>query len=180
LRSLVQALLLTSLLISNTAFAIGAHFGFTLPIMIKGKDPDNLHGVRANLSFQADAYIWKNCNLYFIAGFGHWSSTHAAHYRSVNIVSAAPVFRFYMLKTDVFSPFAELSIGPSYISKTRFADRNLGMHFAFQDEISLGLAMGKRKQASLSLSALHYSNGSLASMNAGITMPLMLNLAYHF
>ena len=54
------------------------------------------------------------------------------------------------------------------------------MHFAFQDEVALGATFGQEKKLAVSFSAMHYSNGSLANSNAGITIPLLINVAYRF
>src|SRR5437870_8980585 len=95
---------------------------------------------------------------------------------SINILAIAPVIRYYFFpKTSRFSPYFEASICASYLSRTRIVDRNLGEHFSFQDEIGLGTAYGDHQQWYATLSALHYSNGSLSAMNAGITVPLILN-----
>jgi len=163
-------------LIASTAYA--GHAGITLSGVVIGKDPDNLHTYRGALSYQPDALIWKKFDVYFAASAGHWWSEGAKKHRSLNIYAVAPVLRFYLAKTHYFDPYVELSIGPSYLTKTRFADRNLGMHFAFQDELGFGASFGEKRNYYASLSALHYSNGSMCSMNAGITAIMMLNIGY--
>lgn len=155
-------------------------FGLEIPAIIVGKDPSHLHAYRASLTYQHDALQWQTISILFAAGYGHWSSSTATVYKQINIYSFAPIFRFHSARYYAVSPFFDISIGPSYLSKTRFSDRNLGMHFAFQDEIALGVMFGKRQQYAVSLSALHYSNGSMCAMNAGITVPLLMKFAYRF
>ena len=168
------------LLLSHNSFAAALQFGITLPFLIKTKDPENVHGYRAVVWYQPPAWMWKHWNIYLAAGAGHWWVPGASMHQSLNIFALAPVIRYYFAKTPRFSPYFEASIGVSYLSKTRFVDRNLGEHFSFQDEVGIGTAYGDHQQWYASLSALHYSNGSLSAMNAGITVPLILNVGYHF
>jgi lipid A 3-O-deacylase len=177
---LKRILFCSALLFSMNTFAAGLQFGVTLPIIVNGKDPDGVHGYHAMAWYQPESLIWPKVDVYFTAGYGYYWAHGATHHRSLDILAVAPVLRYYFAKTTYVDPYAELSIGPSYLSQTRFDDRNLGMHFAFQDIIGLGALLGKEKRLNISLSAMHYSNGSLCSMNAGITMPLMLNIGYKF
>lgn len=165
---------------SNIAYSTGFQFGVTLPVLIKGKDPEGVHGYRGVVWYQPASLIWPKVEIYFAGGVGHWWAHGATEHRSINIVSLTPVIRVYFLKKSYVSPFAEISIGASYLSRTHFSDRNLGIHYSFQDEVGLGAAFGKERRFYFTLSALHYSNGSMASMNAGITVPLVLNIGYRF
>lgn len=168
------------LIFSTINYAAGVQFGVTLPAVIIGKDPSGLHGYHAVAWYQPESLIWPKFDVYFAAGYGHWWAHGAKQYRSLNIYAVAPVLRYYFTKTRLIDPYFEASIGLSYLTRTHFDDRNLGMHFAFQDELGVGALVGKEKRLNIGLSALHYSNGSMASMNAGITMPLMLNVGYKF
>lgn len=176
----LPAVLIGCLLLTNIAYAAGIQFGTTLPILIKGKDPEGVHGYRAVAWYQPESLIWPKCNVYFAAGFGHWWAHGATEHRSLNIYAIAPVLRYYLIKTTFISPFVEASIGPSYLTRTKFSDRNLGLHYAFQDELGLGAVFGKEQRLYATVSALHYSNGSMAAMNAGVTIPLILNIGYRF
>jgi hypothetical protein len=165
---------------SSTTYADGVQFGVILPAVIIGKDPSGLHGYHALAWYQPSSFNWPKVDVYFTAGYGHWWAHGAKQYRSLNIYAIAPVVRYYFTKTTFIDPYAEASIGLSYLTRTHFDDRNLGLHFAFQDELGVGAVLGREKRLNIGLSALHYSNGSMASMNAGITMPVMLNVGYKF
>jgi hypothetical protein len=169
--------LCSSFFIISPAFAeIGA--SFTYPVI--DKDPPHLQGYRASLWYQPHSLIWQHVHVFFDGSYGHWKSASASIYQSLSIYALAPVLRYYFVTGTYASPFIDLSIGASYLTKTRFADRNLGMHFAFQDEVGLGVALGREQRFSISLSSIHYSNGSMASMNAGITIPLLVKVAFRF
>jgi lipid A 3-O-deacylase len=171
---------IASLLLTSTAFATAVQFGVTLPILLKSKDPEGVHGYRAVLWYQPQSLIWGNLNLYFAGGVGHWWAHGAKNNRVINIYAIAPVLRYYFKKSPHFSPYVEASIGPAYMNRTKFSNRNLGIHYTFQDEIGIGALFGVDQGFYASLSALHYSNGHLSQHNSGITVPLILNVGYKF
>ncbi|MEO8400188.1 MAG: acyloxyacyl hydrolase [Gammaproteobacteria bacterium] len=152
--------------------------GFSIPLITK--DPEYLHAYRASVWLQPASLIFKHSRIYFDASLGHWWVTNDTHHHSLNIYALSPIFRYYFRPYHSFAPFVEVGIGPSYMTRSRLDHQNLGMHFAFQDQLGVGANLGSRRQFSFILSALHYSNASLCSKNAGITVPIMLNLEYGF
>jgi lipid A 3-O-deacylase len=155
-----------------------AQTGVTLTYPLIDKDPSHLQGYRTAFWYQPSSLTWPSIKIYFDVSFGHWWVNNVPANREINIYSIAPTLRYYFTQNDSFSPFFDLSIGASYLTRTRFAERNLGIYFSFQDQIGLGASFGPEQRLSISLSALHYSNGSLAGTNAGITIPLLLNVSY--
>lgn len=155
-------------------------FGASLSVPLITKDPEYLRGYRAAAWYQPKSLIWKHVHIYFEASFGHWWVTNSTPFKSLNIYAVSPILRYYITQNRYVSPFINLSIGLSYLTQTHIDNQNLGMHFAFQDQVGFGASFGAKKQFSISLSALHYSNGSLSKKNAGITVPLMLNAEYGF
>jgi lipid A 3-O-deacylase len=153
-------------------------FNMTYPLITK--DPDNLHGYRFAAGYQPRALNWDKVRIYFDLGLGHWWIPGATTNSSINIISVAPILRAYFIKNRICSPFIELSVGSSYLSRTRIGNRNLGIHFSFQDQISVGTSFGQHQEWAVSLTALHYSNASLSVHNSGITVPLLINLSYLF
>lgn len=172
--------LLTSILpVHADDSTAGPGIGFTYPII--AAEPEEMHGYRASLWYQPQAYIWSYVKLYFDASFGHWEVDEIPTYRpaerQINIYSVAPVARFYY-RGDTMSPFIDMSIGLAYLTKTRMHTRNLGMHFSFQDQLAFGANLGKEQRVSLSFGAAHYSNGALCKRNSGMTIPLFINLGF--
>ncbi len=155
-------------------------FGASLSLPIITKDPEYLHGYRAAVWYQPESLIWQHVHIFFDASFGHWWVTNTTQNKSLNIYAVSPILRYYFTKNRYFAPFFDISIGLSYLTRTRLDHQNLGMHFAFQDQLGIGASFGSKNQLSVSLSALHYSNGSLCKNNAGITVPLLLNAEYGF
>ncbi len=169
----------STLLCSSLAVAASMHYGATLPFVLVSKDPPSVHNYRAVFWFQPDSLTWGNINLYFAGNVGYWW-THSPGTQNITIYAFAPVMRYYFTKTAHFSPYLEASVGPAYMNRTRFGNRNLGMHYTFQDEIGAGAMFGSDHGAYVSLSALHYSNGRMSAHNSGITVPLLLNVGYQF
>lgn len=170
---------LCSSLFTSVIFAGDARFGFNLSYPLILLDPTA--GYRAALYFQPDCFLWNRTRLYFDASYAHWSMHKKFYpYRSINIFTIAPIIRLYFKKYPCVLPYGELSVGAAYLSHCRFGNRNLGIHFAFQDVATLGILLGKEHGLALSLSAMHYSNASMAKMNAGITVPLLVSVGYNF
>lgn len=158
--------------------ALATPYGINFSYLLIAKDPSNLHGYRASFLYEPDTWHWKYLQVFFDLSYGHWWLNGNGPYRTINIYAIAPVLRLYLINNTKVSPFVDISIGPSYMTKTRIECRNLGEHFSFQDQLSIGAAFGVEKKLAFSLSILHYSNGSLSSMNAGITVPLLINMSY--
>jgi hypothetical protein len=174
-----RLILALSLVLQTTAFASQA--GIMLSYPLQTKDPSDLHGYKGSVWYQPTSFEWGNSHLLLDASVGHWWVNNYPTNREINIAALAPVYRYFILSDKYyFNPFIDASIGFAYLSETRFADRNLGMHFSFQDQLGMGVSFGPQHRLFASLYGVHYSNGSLSSMNAGITIPLMLNVGYRF
>ena len=174
------ALATVSLLISATpAFASTMHYGVFAPIPLISKDPPSVHSYRGGFWFQPDSCRWGNVNVYFAGNVGYWW-THSPGTQNITIYAFAPVLRYYFTQTAHFSPYLEASVGPAYMNRTRFGNRNLGIHYTFQDEIGVGALYGKETGFYTTLSALHYSNARFSAHNSGITVPLLITLGYKF
>src|SRR5690606_22188950 len=100
------------------------------------------------------------------------------YYTTLNIYSLAPVIRYTFNRHSYFRPYLDISIGIAYLNHTRFEDRNLGMHFSFQDRMGVGTYIGASEQFSVGVHAVHYSNAHLADHNSGVTVPLALDIGY--
>ncbi len=172
--------LLALILIELFCHIASADTGIALTYPIIAKDPGHLKGYRGALWYQPSRLAWQHVKIYFDVSFGHWWVNNYPMNREINIYSLAPTLRYYLMQNSFVSPYIDLSIGASYLTHTRIADRNLGIHFSFQDQMGVGASFGKEQHLSVSLSAIHYSNGSMASSNAGITIPVLINVWYKF
>jgi Lipid A 3-O-deacylase (PagL) len=155
------------------------HFGGNVSLPLVAKEPTTIHGYQLMLNYDPDRFRWRQFNLYFDGGFSHLT-TNTSYNSSINIYSMAPVVRYTFDRRGLVSPFFELSIGLSYLNQTRFQNRNLGIHFAFQDRLGIGALLGQTENLLLGVHAVHYSNAHLSSHNSGITIPLVLEVGYRF
>lgn len=169
-------------LLSCSTIALAEHptAGISATAPLIDKDPPLLHGYRASIWYQPKTFIWGNSQLYLDGSYGHWWVNAVPYYQTESIYAIAPVYRYYFTENAYISPFTDISIGVSYLTKTHFEDRNLGIHFAFQDEIDVGTSFGAQKRLSLIMGILHYSNASLSGWNSGITIPLIIKIQYGF
>jgi hypothetical protein len=166
------------------AFSIPAlawNEGISLSIPVITKDPDDLHGFSGSIWYDPETLVWRQFHLYFdVVGAHYWVSGITDTYHDINIIAVSPVVRYLFKEHFSVTPYFELSVGAAYLSNTRFANRNMGMHFSFQDRGGLGFTFGNRQQFALGAHIVHYSNASLSSNNSGITIPLMVDLSYKF
>lgn len=170
-----------SFLFSQAVFAIQDYpYGINFSTAVIAKDPPHLYGYRASFIYQPPTWHWGRVDVFIDTSYGHWWVTHTTQYHNLSIWSVAPVLRYFFKEYDYFWPYLDLSIGPSYLTQSRLDDRNLGIHFAFQDQIGVGTTIGPTRQFAIGINVLHYSNGSMSAMNAGISVPMMLNLSYRF
>jgi opacity protein-like surface antigen len=96
-------------------------------------------------------------------------------------LSLFPLFRWTFLHTKPLDMYFLYSLaGPTYISTTTLDGLDLGKHFTFQDYIGTGWYFGEKRKLSAEIRITHYSNGNLFTANAGVTIPLSLNLGFAF
>lgn len=168
------------LILQQECFAFYPAMGITASYPAMVKDPNQLHGSRFSVWIQPPCWDWHRFQLYLDTSYAYWKVSGASENASIVIYALAPVFRGFITQSTDFSTYFEATIAPCYMTRTRISDRNLGIHFAFQDAIGLGALLGSTERFSVNLSAYHYSNAALCHINAGITIPIMLTLGYRF
>ena len=156
------------------------HVGMNISLPVITKEPTSLHGFQVMFNYDPDRFKWRKFNIYFDAGFSQFWVNNTPYYTTISIYSAAPVIRYTFRKRGPILPYLELSIGLSYLNHTHLDGRNLGIHFAFQDRMGVGILWGQREQISTGIHFVHYSNAHFAEHNAGITVPMMLDIGYRF
>jgi opacity protein-like surface antigen len=113
--------------------------------------------------------------------------TSASYWRSRDerekfvTLSVYPLLRFTLLRAASADFYVCYSLaGPTYVSKQIIDSRDTGNSFTFQDFIGIGAFIGKNRRVSAGLKINHYSNGNIFTRNAGIKVPLTINLGYTF
>jgi len=96
-------------------------------------------------------------------------------------LSAYPLFRFMVIRARQADFFVAYSLaGPTYVSKIVIDGRDTGNHFTFQDFVGIGAFIGRGRHATAGVKINHYSNGNIFTTNAGIKVPLTVNVGYAF
>lgn len=172
-------LTILSLVISGAALA-EPHYGATFSLPLYAKEPTPLHGFQFMMFYDPQLYQWRQFNVYFDGGFSHFYQNNTPYYSTINIYSLAPVVRYTFHRHGPVLPYLELSVGIAYLNHTHIENRNLGIHFAFQDRMGIGALLGASEKFSVGIHAVHYSNSHLSSKNSGISVPLVLDIGYRF
>jgi len=95
--------------------------------------------------------------------------------------SLNPILRFTVLRTSAADYFLEYSVaGPSFISKNKLDDIELGRKFTFHDFMGMGVYTGKKRDFYAGIRIAHYSNGNLFPQNDGVMIPLTFNIGHSF
>lgn len=172
---------LTAVLLSfSLNCAAEPHFGAQLSLPIISTEPSPMHGFQVFANYDPDIYKWRQFNVYFDAGFTHFYQNQQPFYSGLNIYSIAPVVRYSFKRHWHIKPYLELSVGVAYLNHTRIENRNLGIHFSFQDRFGVGALLGESEKVTLGVHVVHYSNSRLSSHNSGISVPLVLDIGYRF
>ena len=167
------------LLLTATSFA-NPYYGATFSVPLVTKEPQALRGYQFMVNYDPQRFIWGSTDLYFDGGYSYFSASGTPNYSGLAIYSIAPILRYSFKQHGPAQPFVELSVGASYLNHTHLENRNLGIHFAFQDRLGGGILLGDNDKLVLGLNAIHYSNAHLSSHNSGITIPLALNIGYRW
>lgn len=95
--------------------------------------------------------------------------------------SVYPVARFIAVRTNPLElSFSYSLAGPALITRTSIDGEATGRAFTFQDFMSAGIFLGKKRRVSAEVRIAHYSNGNLFPQNPGVTIPLGFYLGTSF
>lgn len=104
---------------------------------------------------------WGRVDLNAELGVSYWNASHGDP-DSLWQLSATPMLRWW--PKEYF--YTEIGVGATVLSRTRFADRNLGTAFQFGDHIGFGVLINGAHQLGLRYS--HFSNGGIKLPNDGL------------
>ncbi len=143
---------------------------------------DDVSGLR--LSYRPLTHQIKNIpyfdtvDVYWELSINFWEYGDDNLHQTNYVLALSPVFSkvFYQV-ADKYPLRWEFGIGVSLVDDTKFAGKDIGSHYQFEDRLGLSLAFGKNLQQMASIRYMHYSNGGLNSKNPGMDF---LNLAYSY
>jgi len=108
-----------------------------------------------------------------------WDS-NVVHENFVTL-SAYPLVRYFLVRAEPADVYFAYSVaGPTFITQSKLDGLETGAQFTFQDKMGVGWFMGRSRRVNAELSIKHFSNGNLATSNAGIKIPLTFTIGLTF
>ncbi|WP_233214080.1 acyloxyacyl hydrolase [Pollutimonas nitritireducens] len=115
---------------------------------------------------------WGRLDLNGELGLTYWDATHGRP-DSLWQLSATPMLRWW---PNEFV-YTEIGVGATVLSRTRFADKNLGSAFQFGNHIGVGVLISPAHQVGLRFS--HFSNAGIKEPNDGLDV-VQLTYTYRY
>ena len=113
------------------------------------------------------------------ASISSWTSRKAGE--RFYTAAVYPAARFIALRTNPVELYLSYSLaGPALITRTAIDGEDTGKRFTFQDFMSGGVLLGKKRRVTAEVRIAHYSNGNLFPQNPGVTIPLGFYLGTSF
>ncbi len=115
-------------------------------------------------------------DLYWEVSVNFWEFGEDNQHETNYALALSPVLsKQFATLYDKYPLKWEFGIGVSLVEDTRFAGKDIGSHYQFEDRLGLIMEFGDNLEKSVSLRYMHYSNGGLNDDNPGMDF---LNLSY--
>lgn len=144
----------------------------------------NLKGIRLGyrpVVTQIERFEWLGTlDLYWEFSLNFWEFGDPVRHESNFAFAISPVFSKEFARIyDKYPVKWEFGIGISLVEDTRFAGKDIGSHYQFEDRLGVIFEFGENLRESIALRYMHYSNGGLNDNNPGMDFA---NIAYtwHF
>lgn len=123
----------------------------------------------------AKAIHVTDIDMNFELSFNLWRFGEDNNYDNNLAIAFSPVFS-RQFSTIYGKPLKwEAGIGLSLVDDTKFAGKDIGSHYQFEDRIGLKILLDEHLNKSISIRYIHYSNGGLNDKNPGLDF---FNVAY--
>lgn len=108
-------------------------------------------------------------DVYWEVSVNFWEFGEDNSHETNYAIALSPVFskQFAMLN-DKYPLRWEFGIGFSLVEDTRFAGKDIGSHYQFEDRLGLIMEFGEDLNQAVSVRYMHYSNGGLNDDNPGM------------
>lgn len=126
-----------------------------------------LHYSLADYGFGEGAYV------YFELSTNYWEYGKPKRSDTTFAIALSPVLSVPLTEFAGKPVNFEFGIGMTYVSDTRFAGKDIGVHYQFEDRI--GLSVNLNPSTKVGIRYLHYSNAGLSDHNPGLDF---LNVFY--
>lgn len=117
-------------------------------------------------------------DLYWEVSVNFWEYGEENNHQTNFVAALSPVIsKQFATIAGRFPLKWEFGIGVSLVDDTRFAGKDIGSHYQFEDRVGLRMEFGESNENSIALRYMHYSNGGLNDKNPGMDF---LNVAYAY
>lgn len=121
-----------------------------------------------------------DAEIYWELSLNIWEYGETNEYDTNLVLAISPVLtKQFAVLANKYPVKWEFGIGISMVNDTRFAGKDIGSHYQFEDRLGLLVDFGEDLSQSLALRYMHYSNGGLNSKNPGMDF-LSVAYVYHF
>ncbi|MDN3385170.1 acyloxyacyl hydrolase [Pseudoalteromonas sp. APC 3358] len=143
---------------------------------------DDITGLR--LAYRPHSYelrdvpYFDSLDIYWEVSVNFWEYGENNEHETNVVIALSPVVgkTFYYIN-DKYPLKWEFGIGVSLVNDTRFAGKDIGSHYQFEDRLGLSMDFGENLEQNVSVRYMHYSNGGLNTKNPGVDF---LNFSYAF
>ena len=170
-KNLISIFAVTVFIYSSVALAGNAHRQAIALDYLHGEG--DLSGVR--LAYRPyiariqDAFLMGDVDIYWEVSANFWEFGEDNRHETNYAVALSPVFSWHVQDIAGKYPLSvEFGIGLSLVEDTRFAGKDIGSHYQFEDRLGVTMAFGEQLEHSASLRYMHYSNGGLNDKNPGM------------
>ncbi|WP_086933216.1 acyloxyacyl hydrolase [Agarilytica rhodophyticola] len=108
-------------------------------------------------------------SIYWEGSISFWEYGAENSHQTNFALSLSPVIVKRLSREGVRHPiFIEGGIGASLVHDRKFAGKDIGSHYQFEDRLGVIIGLDKERSRELSIRYMHYSNGGLDSKNPGL------------
>ncbi|REL37142.1 acyloxyacyl hydrolase [Thalassotalea euphylliae] len=150
-------------------------------VLIGSDDIDGLRlAYRPHVYHLEDILFVDQLYIYWEVSVNFWEYGESNQHETNYVLAFSPVIgqTFYHIKGK-YPIRWEFGVGISLVEDTRFAGKDIGSHYQFEDRLGLAIDFGQNNSQSAAIRYMHYSNGGLNSKNPGVDF-LNLSYAYSF
>lgn len=123
-------------------------------------------------------FMLGKVDIYWEVSMNIWEYGQSNRHETNFAIALSPVFSWHLKDLQGKYPLSfEFGIGLSLVEDTRFAGKDIGSHYQFEDRLGLTLQFGEDLAQSAAIRYMHYSNGGLNDKNPGMDF---LNLSYSY
>jgi hypothetical protein len=170
--------LITVMIISSNSYVTHAsEQGFAIDYLRGEGDVSGLRlAYRPHYSRLTEIEWLGDLDLYWELSVNFWEFGDENQHETNYALALSPVISSqFATLYDKYPIKWEFGIGVSLVYDTRFAGKDIGSHYQFEDRVGLIMEFGRELEQSLAIRYMHYSNGGLNTKNPGLDF---LNLSY--